>query len=305
MSSSESFNSIVGIDEDLPVTHHHDIYSTIDPEPLYAARSYSGKVVLVTGASRGVGRETALQYARAGASVSIVARTGDALDETRGLIVAAVPRADVLVLAADVRDVESVRAAVESVLRHFGKLDILIANAGAITAFTPRLNEKDPNAWWNTFEVNIRGTFNFVSAAVSALEKTQGYIVIISSSGAQLRFPGASDACISKFAVNRFVEFIVLEHPSVRAFALAPGLPSTRIAAETIPVGAGGGGGVGSPDAVALPAATMLYLTSGRADWLSGRYCSSNWDMAEVERDWKNAIVQKGGLLNKLYIPRP
>ncbi|KAH9989504.1 NAD-P-binding protein [Russula vinacea] len=298
-----SSNNIVGIDEDLPVTHHHDIYPAIDPEPLYAAKSYGGKVVLVTGASRGVGRETALQYARAGASVAILARSGDALEETKNLILTDVPGADVLVLAADVCDVEAVRGAVQSVLRRFGKLDILIANAGAVTAFTPMLNSKDPNAWWNTFEVNIRGSFNFISAGVSALEKTRGYIVVISSSGAQLRFPGASDACISKFAVNRLVEFIALEHPSVRAFALAPGLLPTRIAAEAIPVYADGGGG-GAPDAVALPAATMLYLTSGRADWLSGRYCSANWDMAEVERDWKDAIVQKGGLLNKLYIPR-
>jgi NAD(P)-dependent dehydrogenase (short-subunit alcohol dehydrogenase family) len=104
---------------------------------LYAARSYSGKVVLVTGASRGLGRETALQYARAGASVAIVARTAHALDETRDLIIAAVPGADVLVLAADVRDVESVRGAVESVIQRFGKLDTLIANAGAISVFTP------------------------------------------------------------------------------------------------------------------------------------------------------------------------
>ena len=114
------------------------IYPTIDPESLYAARFYSGKVVLVTGASRGVGRETALQYARAGSSVAIVARSREALDETRDLIVAAVPGADVLVLTADVCDVEGVRSAVRDVLQHFGKLDILIANAGAITSFTPR-----------------------------------------------------------------------------------------------------------------------------------------------------------------------
>jgi NAD(P)-dependent dehydrogenase (short-subunit alcohol dehydrogenase family) len=104
---------------------------------LYAARFYDGKVVLITGASRGIGRETALQYARAGASVAIVARTGDALNETKDMIVAAVPGADVFVLTADVRDIESVRSAVDGVLRHFGKLDILIANAGAITSFTP------------------------------------------------------------------------------------------------------------------------------------------------------------------------
>jgi short subunit dehydrogenase len=149
-------SSIGGLDEDLLVTHHHEcvhslfpffnldspvfhpsVYPSIDPRPLYAAQSYGGKVVLITGASRGIGRETALQYARAGASVAIVARTGDALNETKDIIVAAVPSADVFALTADVRDVESVRNAVEGVVRHFGKLDILIANAGAITLFTP------------------------------------------------------------------------------------------------------------------------------------------------------------------------
>ncbi|KAI0266641.1 NAD-P-binding protein [Russula aff. rugulosa BPL654] len=297
------FNDTVGIEEDLPVTRRDNIYPTIDPEPLYASRFYSGKVVLVTGASRGIGRETALQYARAGASVAIVARSREALDETRDLIVAAVPGADVLVLTADVRDVDGVRSAVQDVLQHFGKLDILIANAGVITSFTPLLNKKDPNAWWNTFEVNIRGVFNFVSAAIPALEKTQGYIIAMSSIGAQLRFPGASDGCITKHVVNRLVEFIVLEHPSIRAFALAPGQIPTRLAAVSGTLG-DNDGGVVAPDSVALPAATMLYLTSGRADWLSGRFCSANWDMAEVERDWKDVIVQKGGLLNKLYIPR-
>ena len=129
------------------------------------------------------------------------------------------------------------------------------------------------------------------------------------------------------------------EHPSIRAFALAPGMIPTRLAAETGASGSGRGDeradGDGdaelkrvAPDSVALPATTMLYLTSGRADWLSGRfvplplvctffsrlshlffngivrYCSANWDMAEVERNWRDVIVQKGGLLNKLYIPR-
>lgn len=125
---------------------------------------------------------------------------------------------------------------------------------------------------------------------MAALENTQGYIVVISSSGAQLRVPGASDACISKFAVNRLVEFIVLgkplrfctniddikriigtEHPSIRAFALAPGLLPTRLATDAV-AGAGGSGGLETPDAIALPASTMLYLTSGPADWLSGRF---------------------------------
>lgn len=120
----------------------NSIYPVIDPAPHYTAQTYAGKVVLITGASRGVGRETALQYARAGASVAIVARTTDGLAETRDRIAAATAaqggrEADVLVLTADVRDIESARDAVRSVLQRFGKLDILIANAGAITSFTP------------------------------------------------------------------------------------------------------------------------------------------------------------------------
>ena len=62
-----------------------------------------------------------------------------------------------------------------------------------------------------------------------------------------------------------------LEHPSVRTFALAPGQIPTRLAVETGALGDDEDGSVGAPDSVALPAATMLYLTSGRADWLSGR----------------------------------
>ncbi|KAH9997199.1 hypothetical protein BJV77DRAFT_1065279 [Russula vinacea] len=228
---------------------HASIYPAIDPEPLYATKSYGGNVVLVTGASRGVGRETALQYAHAGALVPILARSGDALEEMKNLILADVPGADVLVLTADVCDVEAVWGAVQSV-------------TGALGSLIYSLLMQYP------------------------LWKRR-----------------ASDACISIFAVDRLVESIALEYPSVRVFALAPGLLPTCIAAEAIPFYADGGGS-GAPDAVALPAAMMLYLTSGRASRLSGRYCSAKWDMAEVERYWKDVILQRGGLLNKLYIPR-
>lgn len=62
------------------------------------------------------------------------------------------------------------------------------------------------------------------------------------------------------------------EHPSIRAFALAPGLLPTRLAADAVPAGASGGVGFEASDTIALPAATILHLTSGPADWLSGRF---------------------------------
>ncbi|KAI9435091.1 NAD-P-binding protein [Lactarius indigo] len=292
-----------GNDEGLPVTHHDDVYPAIDPQPLYAAQAYRGKVVLVTGASRGIGQEIALQYARAGAALAIVARSEESLDETKRAILLALADAGasgaeskVLALAADVRDAQSAARVVWAVLARFGKLDILIANAGAISPVEQTLHQKDPDLWWNTFEVNVRGAFNFFHAAATALEQSRGYYVAISSVGAQIRNPGTSDANMSKHAVNRLIEFIVLEYPRVRAFALAPGVVRTRLSVEA-------GAGV-FPDKIALPAATSLYLTSGRADWLSGRYYSSNWDIAEVERDWKDAILERKGLVNVLNIPK-
>jgi hypothetical protein len=161
---------------------HRSVYPAIDPQPLYAAQAYSGKVVLVTGASRGIGQEISLQYARAGAALAILARSEDALGETKTVILKAVPSAEVLVIVADVRDTESAERAVQALLARFGRLDILVANAAAITPVeqsayctllllllktidcvfcTPEMHQKDPAAWWNTFEVNVRGVFNF------------------------------------------------------------------------------------------------------------------------------------------------
>jgi NAD(P)-dependent dehydrogenase (short-subunit alcohol dehydrogenase family) len=101
------------------------------------------------------------------------------------VILAAVPSAEVLVLVVDVRDASSAERAVQALLARFGRLDILVANAGAISPFDQStcqaqvaaacfcclfcserrrmaaMHQKDPEVWWNTFEVNIRGAFNF------------------------------------------------------------------------------------------------------------------------------------------------
>jgi NADP-dependent 3-hydroxy acid dehydrogenase YdfG len=122
----------------LTTSPYLSIYPPIDPGPLFASRAYKGKVVLVTGASRGIGQETAIQYARAGASIALVARTEESLTGTRDSIVSAVPDAQVLAFAADVREAKSAEAAVQKLLERFGKLDVLIANAGFISVLGKR-----------------------------------------------------------------------------------------------------------------------------------------------------------------------
>ncbi|KAH9173342.1 NAD-P-binding protein [Lactarius sanguifluus] len=279
------------------------VYSTIDPKEAFANQTYSGKVVLITGASRGIGQETAITYAKAGANVTITGRRQETLDKLAALIHAIVPGAQILPFRADVRDPNASEAAVKATLKRFGRLDVVIANAGVMNDFENRLDNKDPDLWWNTFEVNIRGTFNTVRPSLLALEKTCGRIVVVSSDGAQLRIPHASDYVTSKHALNRLVEVIALEYPKLTVFSLHPGGIKTETGEEA---------GLPFPDdfifdTLQLPAATMLYLTSGRIDWLNGKYLAANWDISEIERDWKEKI-QAGGpggvLINKLAIPK-
>ena len=115
---------------------HVSVYPTIDPKTHFEKKSYLGKVVLVTGASRGIGRDVARHYARAGASVTLVSRDQAALQAVKTTILEELPEAQVLVHIADVKDFTQAGSAVEATVLHFGRLDVLVANAGASTPIT-------------------------------------------------------------------------------------------------------------------------------------------------------------------------
>jgi NAD(P)-dependent dehydrogenase (short-subunit alcohol dehydrogenase family) len=111
---------------------HISVYPFIDPKVHYDAQTFAGKVVLITGSSRGIGLETALHFARAGASLTIVARKQEALEASRDTILRERPSAQVLTFQADVRDVKKAEEAVAATVTRFGRLDILVANAGSL-----------------------------------------------------------------------------------------------------------------------------------------------------------------------------
>ncbi|KAI0067331.1 NAD-P-binding protein [Artomyces pyxidatus] len=296
-------DAFLGRNETIPgITLRHDVYPTIDTTRAISGQTYSGKVVLVTDISCGIGLEIARQYARAGAKLAITSRTLATLEANRDAILEAVPSAEVLVVPVDIRDKKRLEAAVHSALEVYGRLDILIANA-----------EKAPDASVDSIEVNIRGVFNSICAAVRALQNTQGCIVVISSGAFHDGHSGGSGYNTSKTAVGRLVEFLALgvlsripspqrrlsktavEYPTVTAFALDPGL----IEQKTLEKDIGVDGLI--PDKLALPAATVLYLTAGGAHWLTGRHVSANWDLGEAEKEWKARILEESGNTSKGY----
>jgi NAD(P)-dependent dehydrogenase (short-subunit alcohol dehydrogenase family) len=115
------------------------VYPAVDPAPAYSAQVLAGKVALITGASRGIGQAIALSLARAGASLAIVSRDAVALEQTKASVLSVAPRTSVLVLAVDVRDTAAVEAVVQTAIAHFGRLDVLVANAGAATPILKRM----------------------------------------------------------------------------------------------------------------------------------------------------------------------
>ena len=206
-------------------TVHHDTYPAIDS----AKADLSGKIVYITGASKGLGRAAAISFAKAGAEGIALAARSD-LSSLEAEVTSAAeangkkaPR--ILRLELDVTDQSSVDNASKEIEKTFGRLDILINNAGFLSEFVS-IAESDPVAWWMNWEVNIKGVYlvtrSLLPLMVKGGEKT---IVNLTSIGGLNLTPGASGYQPSKNALLRFTEFICADYAKdgIVAYALHPG----------------------------------------------------------------------------------
>lgn len=177
---------------------------------------WEDKVVMITGASSGIGRGLALEFARRGAKIGLVARRKEVLDELVTEIHSkrngdgAAGNAEVLVIAGDVQDRESMRAAATQLHSQFGQIDMLIANAGiGVTNDGAKL---DAEKFANVINVNVIGASNSAAAVLPEMvTRGSGHLVVISSLAAYRGLPKSAAYCASKAAVSAMFESLRLD----------------------------------------------------------------------------------------------
>lgn len=197
----------------------------------YIMQTITGKTALITGAGRGIGRATAIAFAKEGINVGLVGRTLENLQQVADLLKAYDVK--VALATADVANLQSITTAVESIRAELGPIDILVNNAG-ISKFGKFL-ELSPEDWTNIVDVNVKGVYYTTRAVLpEMIERSSGDIINISSTAGQKGAPITSAYSASKAAVIGMSESLMLEvrKHNIRVVTLTPSTVATDMAVE-------------------------------------------------------------------------
>ena len=229
-----------------------------------------GKVIIVTGASRGIGAAAAAALAQAGATVVLTARDGKLTqDVARAIGGSASAR------GCDVSDYAAFAALVAETRTRFGRLDALINNAGVIEPIAS-VAESDPAAWARNIEINLVGAFHAIRAVLPDMLAAGGGTIVNVSSGAAIRpLEGWSAYCSAKAGLHMLTRAVALETQGrgIRVFGFQPGTTDTDM---QVLIRASGVNPVSqiprqNLTPVAHPAAAIVYLCTPEADDLNGQ----------------------------------
>ncbi|KAM0477853.1 hypothetical protein ACHAPX_005619 [Trichoderma viride] len=257
-------------------TWRNDTYAAISPSK--PELSASGKTVVITGAGTGIGRETAVAFAAAGAAhVALLGRNSDSLKQTASALPSSVSSSSHVV---DVTQED----ALAQVAKAVGKWDVLVLGAGYVSS-PSTIAASDFKEFWQSFE----GTYASLHAFLPTANAAHASVVALTTGTTALpasMVPGLSAYMSSKLAQTKLIEFLALEHPNLFAATLHPGMVETGVftksgaSADSLPM-----------DKVQLPAHFTVWLTSPEGSFLNGKSVWANWDVDELKAK-KDAIQQ-------------
>jgi 3-oxoacyl-[acyl-carrier protein] reductase len=241
----------------------------------------SGRAVLITGASRGIGRAIAAEFAAAGDRVAVHHRDSAELAEH---LVTELPGTGHAVVQADLADPEAVRVMVDLAAAQLGGLDVLVNNAGVFTAhpITEVSYQDWQDQWRSTIGVNLVGAANVTWCAVQHMKDRGGRIINVSSRGAYRGEPRSPAYGASKAGLNALGQSLAraLGPYGIAVMSVAPGFVATDMTNEHLKPPRGDEiraqspfGRVGEPEEIA---AAVLYLASDQAVWASGAVLDLN-----------------------------
>lgn len=190
-------------------------------------RSINGKAALITGGTKGIGYGIAASMLKEGMNVAITGRSAAGVKEAETEL-RKIGKGEVLGIVSDVRDLHSLGNGVKSITDRWGKLDVLIANAGV--GHFASIEEITPEQWSETIDINLTGVFNSVKACIPALKQTKGYIITIASLAGTNFFAGGSAYNASKFGLVGFSQAMMLDlrHEGINVSTIMPGSVATN-----------------------------------------------------------------------------
>ena len=229
----------------------------------------TGKVVAITGASRGIGAAAAREFAAAGAKVGLIARSEEEISA-----IAAEIGATAIALTCDTASSAAVMGAIQRIESAFGAVDVLINNAGVIEPIAP-ISKADPAAWDKAIDINLKGVFHGMRAVMPGMiARRAGTIITVSSGAAHNPLEGWSAYCSAKAGAAMLTRVAHHEagHAGLRVMGLSPGTVATEM---QVKIRASGVNPISQLDpAVHIPAdwpaKALVWMCSAEADDLLG-----------------------------------